>query len=359
MATYPTSLPPPDVSGLSISEKLPKDSISFLSGRNRDRKKTFGFLHTCNATFKFCDKLQSDTFEEFVRYDISYGDLWFNADWFEELGFTPGSYSFKFDSSMNIKTSGYTTEYSVRMLISPLVPEEMDLWAKSEGDQPFQCVPTLEADIDPVTLPFQFGYTAGSGFRSKVTFRSNWYAVGNHVQEASNAAIAPFFGAPPPNIGCFGIAPPFVYYPLPNPAEPPGLLAGAECPDPTKGYTQSFGEFQFGTEPSTIDQEYGQIDACNVEYCFTGARMIGNTAGPVTNAWVHFLNAQKRLLYEHVVGEYAVNDDEQWDLFEINGTIPATTRFIRIYLDFQKNNGSITWLYAFYKNCMFAIRSKL
>lgn len=121
MPSYPTTcgFPIPYNGGFKLAPKKATSSIATESKLTRSRSLITNNIYVVNFTFTFTQKSHRDTFRKWFLYDLNYGNMWFNANWLTELGFTAGEWVFRFVDPVSVDLKGYKDSFQVTMLMAP------------------------------------------------------------------------------------------------------------------------------------------------------------------------------------------------------------------------------------------------
>ena len=376
MPSYPSTLPNPKAGSFTLGAKALTKSMKTDKFDIRRRKMSTGERYVGNVSFDLsCDSLQ-DEFLKFVKYDINYGDYWFDADWFEELGFVAGEWVFRFIDT-KFKDSGWLSKNNYSYLMAPRseilgsgdgLPE--NTWPISEGSNGLivnnLLINGADAQADGVdlvvdTVPTQVGIptaqdfyrltndnSGGASYQAASTEHPSgqgmWTDIGNPIFSISATSLAPFLGAGLPT-GPTALGVDWL-------SGWAGAIAGNHSFNSCGGYGEMYTN-DAGLFPDAQDN----IDAGIMEFEFAAYEMIGNSAGPTINTTLQFLSLTKNILYENAFPTYSTNDDEAFNEIRCSGIMPSGTRFIRLKVEMTKNNGSIAWAYAFVLDAIIAYRT--
>ena len=118
MPSYPTTLNPPHSQGFSLAKKKFSEGIITDIGINRQRRVISNNFYVVTMQFDFKSKNEFDEFLKWVKYDINYGNLWFNADWLSDIGFTSGEWVWRF-VSIPFSATGYSMGFGCTLLMAP------------------------------------------------------------------------------------------------------------------------------------------------------------------------------------------------------------------------------------------------
>jgi hypothetical protein len=141
LVAYPADFKEPVVDGFTLAPKERNTQIVTGRGPSRVRSQSLGNVFVIEATIKV-DRLNTKTnfaaFENFLKYDINYGDDWFTANWFTGLGFAASTYAFRFADIKQDET-GYRSFYrcTILMALATEVPQPTAAWPRSTTDPGF------------------------------------------------------------------------------------------------------------------------------------------------------------------------------------------------------------------------------
>lgn len=132
LAVFPVSLGEPKADGLTIEPKERNTSILTEDGSERLRTQSVGDVYVVKGVLDL-KTTQVAIFEEFLKYDSSYGDFWFKADWFTGIGYVADDWAFKL-IAISENCYGYKTEFSCVFLMQKAVdvPDNGPAWPQSE-----------------------------------------------------------------------------------------------------------------------------------------------------------------------------------------------------------------------------------
>ncbi|PCI27878.1 hypothetical protein COB55_04885 [Candidatus Wolfebacteria bacterium] len=377
MPSYPTTLTEPKARNFTIKAKKSTKDMKTDRFEKRLRKMTTGERYTGTFAFTFSCDDDRDTFIKFLKYDLSYGQLWFDANWLTGLGFVAGDWVFRFLDT-KFKDSGFLSDHNYSFLMAPRSEIASskpglieDTWPISEGgnarivrnivhngNQVVHDGNDIVVEIIPpqVGIPVAeewarlFSESVFTHYTPAITSdpgpQAKWYDIGSSVYKIGTGSMAPFLGAPVPDITVFGET--FTYGLSGNTG---GTAANAFTDD-----CESYGEI-FTNDAGLFPNAQANIDAGILEYEMAGYMMIGNTAGPTIDLSIQFLDIARNILFEKSFPQYSTNDDEAFEEWRVSGVFPVGTRFIRGVTKMVKNNGAITFAYGFLLNNILMYRT--
>lgn len=115
--SYPSNLDEPVSDSFSLGDK--GQAIGIMTEKGCYRTIIIGaeLDYQVSISFSFEDNLKANAFRKFIKYDLNYCDLWFNANWFSSIGFNAGDWCFKF-ISMDFIARGHCQDFSMEALMS-------------------------------------------------------------------------------------------------------------------------------------------------------------------------------------------------------------------------------------------------
>lgn len=114
----PVTIDPPNANGFSLQAKKSKDGIITEMGSKRTRRFNTSNVYVISAEFSF------DTIDKFLyffrwlKYETNYGNLWFKANWFSDIGFDAGEWVFRF-VELPFSNTGYSQKHQATLLMGP------------------------------------------------------------------------------------------------------------------------------------------------------------------------------------------------------------------------------------------------
>lgn len=118
LPTCPDGLIGPNASGFSLEAKKHKESMTTEMGSARTRVFNGSNVYVVNAEFSFSSTAKFVQFLTWLKYEVNYGNLWFKADWFDDIGFTAGEWVFRF-VELPFENTGYSQSHSATILMAP------------------------------------------------------------------------------------------------------------------------------------------------------------------------------------------------------------------------------------------------
>lgn len=118
MPSYPSTLPQPNKNGFRLSPKESNLTAVSESGNRRIRRKVTTEVYKINCSFSFKSKSEFDEFLKWLKYDTNYGNLWFNANWFSDIGFVAGEWVFKFEK-IPFSHTGWSQKHNISLIMAP------------------------------------------------------------------------------------------------------------------------------------------------------------------------------------------------------------------------------------------------
>lgn len=118
MPSYPSTISGPHAQGFKLAPKKTKQEMLTDSGHIRVRRYNSTNLYVVGARFDFGSKTEFDAFLRWLKYETNYGNLWFNADWFEVFGFTAGEWVFRF-TRLPFSAKGYELGFNSELIMAP------------------------------------------------------------------------------------------------------------------------------------------------------------------------------------------------------------------------------------------------
>lgn len=114
----PVTILGPNANGFSLEPKKSKEGMRTEMGSTRMRRYNTANVYVINAEFNFPTIQQFNDFLIWLKYETNYGNLWFKADWFSELGFDAGDWVFRF-VSLPFSNTGYSQTHNATLLMGP------------------------------------------------------------------------------------------------------------------------------------------------------------------------------------------------------------------------------------------------
>ena len=114
----PVTILGPNANGFSLEQKKSKEGMRTEMGSTRMRRYNTANVYVINAEFTFFTPVQFTEFLTWLKYETNYGNLWFKADWFSELGFDAGDWVFRF-VSLPFSNTGYSQTHNATLLMGP------------------------------------------------------------------------------------------------------------------------------------------------------------------------------------------------------------------------------------------------
>jgi hypothetical protein len=195
MPIYPSTIPQPNASGFSLDPKKDKEEFQSEFGNKRQRRFVTSQVYVCSMRFDFKMKSEFDEFLKWFKYDIDYGNFWFEADFLLAEGFNAGEWVWRF-AKINYNASGYSMGFSCTMLMSPkytnyVSPNYVELGTDINGTQRF-----LNPFTDVVCSDFTYYRTFLYSYLGQqlqcLDYNGNglnWTPIGNAFSLASPTAM--------------------------------------------------------------------------------------------------------------------------------------------------------------------------
>lgn len=149
MPTYPlpvetVQIDQPSLDGFTLDPKKTKEEFISEMGIRRQRRFVSVKIYVINLQFNFKSKAEFDEFLKWIKYEINYGNEYFNADFAEALGFETGEYVFRF-VTLPFTATGYSMNNACTLIMGPKNDNVIsdDYTEKGIGmfdcDYPFPC----------------------------------------------------------------------------------------------------------------------------------------------------------------------------------------------------------------------------
>ena len=345
----------------------PKNSkVSMVTDTDTVRTRVFavGERYVGKATIALKDQTDKDIFFDFLEYEISYGDLWFEADWFSAIGYTAGEWLFKI-TKISENDTGSSSEIKFTYIMRPVQQDE-DTIDLTEDEWPIsgpECPAILEYVVDDTVQIEQDGddividdtgsdvsisatemvFPWGSGTATDdfsavpVTGDPQWVHITEEVYAVGVNICNAVYGVQPDDTIVYGIT-----------ESTPGANASKENVDVSKSYVVN--------ETFSAD-ELDNIDASVLEFEFACKQLILNEAGPSIDMKIQFVNIINQVVSEYNLPTYSTNDDSSWNEARVSGYFPPNTRGVRIEITFNRGVATTVDKYAFVDNLLFAYRT--
>lgn len=118
LPSCPATIVGPNANGFSLEPKKAKEGMRTEMGSTRMRRFNTPNVYVISVEFNFFTPAKFAEFLTWLKYETNYGNLWFKADWFSDLGFTAGEWVFRF-VELPFSNTGYSQSHQATLLMGP------------------------------------------------------------------------------------------------------------------------------------------------------------------------------------------------------------------------------------------------